>query len=190
MYFLNHIAVLLVSLFSLVSCNANQPKIVNELLFGNSFEELTKKFGAFETDDRVTCKTPPKCDFYYGQQTMENNCLWRGMNAMADHQTGKLRWVSLSIAGKCNGIADNAPVGKFFSKDDPSPDFNYFDSARGQAFANWEKGGIYVSVWADCYDPTTRKTEDKLLNCKLLNVSIRDEDKTKQEFKKNNFKFF
>lgn len=183
-------SLMMASLLIVTSCNSSQPKVVTDLLFGRPFEELTKKFGKFETDDRVVCQTPPKCDFYYGQQTMENNCLWRGMNAMADQQTGKLRWVSLTIAGKCNGIADNDTVGKYVNKDDPAPDYNYFDSARGQAFAYWERGGVYTSIWADCYDPTTQKTEDNLLSCKLLNVSIRDEDKTKAEFKKNNFKFY
>lgn len=176
------------SMFSL-SSNSNHPKIVSDLLFGEPFENLTKKYGAFEVDNRdvVACKTPPKCDYYYIQQKMINSCLWRGMNAQADQKTGKIKWAYLAMAGKCSGIIDNENVSKFVSKNDPKPDYLYLN--RGMAFATWETGGIYMNIVASCVNPETNKTASNFLDCKLMQINIREEGITKPEFKTNNFKF-
>jgi len=178
------------NMFSL-SSNSNHPKIVSDLFFGEPFENLTKKYGAFKVDDRdvVACKTPPKCDYFYIQEKMVNNCLWRGMNARADQNTGKIKWAYLAMAGKCSGIIDNENVSKFVSKNDPKPDYLYL--ADGMAYATWEtRQGIYMNIIAMCFDPNTNKMASNFLDCKLTKINISEEGKTNPVLKANNFKFF
>lgn len=182
--------------FLFVSCNGGQPKVVSDLKFGEPFEEMTKKFGNFEVDRRV-CNTPPNCDFYYGQRKKIDGCLWHGINTRADYKSGKITWVNIAFAGKCNGINDAPLVKEYFSKEDPEPTYLYhdrayghnFDAGRDNTWAIWESGSAYVSVAADCYNSPKKMYETNFLNCRIIKIDVNNEGKTKKDFQVNNFKF-
>ncbi len=192
-----HLFLLMALSLLFISCKGGSPKVVSDLKFGEPFEEMIKKFGDFEVDKR-TCNTPPNCDFYYGQRKKIDNCLWHGINTKADFNSGKVTWVNIAFAGKCNGINDNPLVKEHFSKDDPAPTYLYHDRAYGHNFdagkdntwAIWESGDAFVTVTADCYNSPKKKYETNFLDCRLRKIDVATEGKTNKDFQVNNFKFY